>query len=152
MGNIQILCFVFWEALLWQRIRSHVNVRIVDSRYTVWWVVQYRLLLSMGQNKHNKKVQAYATTSHYDDNEIEKFCDQLQNVLDQTPKKDILVAHGDWNAKVVRDACGNWQGICWPFCNDGTNKRGIRLLEFATFNDLMLASTSGHHKASMDMA
>ena len=54
----------------------------------------------------------------------------------------------DWNAKVGRDACGNWQGICGPFCDDDTNERGLRLLEFATFNDLVLANTFGHHKAS----
>ena len=55
-------------------------------------------------------VQAYAPTSDYDDNEIEEFYDQLQNVIDQTPKKNILVVQGGWNAKVGRDACGNWQG------------------------------------------
>ena len=93
-------------------------------------------------------VQAYAPTSDYDDNKIEEFHDQLQNVIDQTPKKDILDVQGDWNAKVVRDACRNWQGICGPFCNDDTNERGLRLLEFATFNDVVLANTSGHHKAS----
>ena len=36
-------------------------------------------------------VQAYAPTSDYDDNEIEEFYDKLQNVLDQKPKKNILV-------------------------------------------------------------
>ena len=40
-------------------------------------------------------VQAYALTSDYDDNEVEQFYDQLQNVVDQTPKKDILVVQGD---------------------------------------------------------
>ena len=35
-------------------------------------------------------VQAYAPTSDDDDNKIEEFCDQLQNVIDKTPKKDIL--------------------------------------------------------------
>ena len=35
-------------------------------------------------------VQAYAPTSDYNDNKIEEFCDQLQNVIDKTPKKDIL--------------------------------------------------------------
>ena len=44
---------------------------------------------------------------------------------------------GDWNAKVGRDACGNWQGICGPFCNDDTNERELRLQEFATFNDFV---------------
>ena len=55
---------------------------------------------------------------------------------------------GDLNAKVGRDACGNWQSICGSFCNDDTNERGLRLLEFATFNDLVLANTFGHHEAS----
>ena len=40
-------------------------------------------------------VQAYAPTSDDDDNKIEEFCDQLQNVIDQTPNKDILVVQGD---------------------------------------------------------
>ena len=44
-------------------------------------------------------VQAYAPASDYNDNKIEEFCDHLQNVIDQTPKKDILVVQGDWNAK-----------------------------------------------------
>ena len=93
-------------------------------------------------------VQAYAPTSDYDDNKIEEFYDQLQVVIDQTPKKDILVVQGDWNAKVGKDDFGNWQGICGPFRNDDTNVRGLRLLEFATFNDLVLANTFCHHKVS----
>ena len=47
-----------------------------------------------------------------------------------------------------KDACGNWQGICGPFCNDDTNERGLRPLEFATFDGLVLANTFGNHKAS----
>ena len=43
-----------------------------------------------------------------DDNQIEEFYDQLQNVIDKTPKKEILVVQGDWNAKVGRDVCENW--------------------------------------------
>ena len=68
-------------------------------------------------------VQASATTSDYDDNEVEEFYDKLQNVIDQTPKKDILVEQGDWNAKVGKDAYESWQGICGLFCNDVTNER-----------------------------
>ena len=93
-------------------------------------------------------VQACAPTSDYDDNEIEELNDQPHNVIDQTLKKDILVVQEHWNAKVGRDACGNWQGICGPFCIGDTNERGRRLLKFATFNDLVLANTFGHRKAS----
>ena len=90
----------------------------------------------------------HAPTSDYDNNEIEEFYNKLQNVTDQTPKKDILFVQGDWNAKVGKDTCGNWQGICGPFSNDDTNERGLRPLEFATFNHLVLANTFGHHEAS----
>ena len=48
----------------------------------------------------------------------------------------MLIVKGDWHAKVGKDACGNWQGICGPFCNDDANERGLRLLDFITFNDL----------------
>ena len=100
-------------------------------------------------------VLMYVPTSNYEDNEIEEFYDQLQNVIDQTPKKDILVVQGVWNAKVGKDACGNWQGIGGPFCNNDRNERGLRLLEFAIFNDLVLANTFGHPPQSiqkMDLA
>ena len=93
-------------------------------------------------------VQVYFPTSDHDDNEIEEFYDQLQNGIYRTPKKDILVVQRDRNANVGKDACGNWQGVCGPFSNDDTNERGLRLLEFATFNDLVLANTFVRHKTS----
>ena len=93
-------------------------------------------------------IQAYAPTSDYHDDAVEDSYDQLQEVLDQTPKKDILVVQGDWNAKVGEDACKNWKGTCGRYCNAEMNERGLRLLEFASHNDLMLANTFGPHKAS----
>ena len=47
-------------------------------------------------------VQAYAQTSDYNDNEIEQFYDQLLNVIDQTPKKDILVVQGAQTAHSIQ--------------------------------------------------
>ena len=50
-------------------------------------------------------VQAYAPTTDYDDEKIEGFYEQLpEEVVDQIPKKDILIVQGDWNAKVGKDA------------------------------------------------
>ena len=49
-------------------------------------------------------IQVYAPTSGHDDNEVDNFYRQLQEIIDQTPKKDILVVQGDWNAKVGRGA------------------------------------------------
>ena len=63
-------------------------------------------------------------------------------------RRRAFVVQGDWNAKVGKDAYDKWRGIFGPFCNDETNKRELRLLAFATFNDLVLQNTFGHHKAS----
>ena len=49
-------------------------------------------------------IQAYAPTSGHDDSEVDHFYQQLQATIDQTPKKDILVVQGDWNAKVGKDS------------------------------------------------
>ena len=93
-------------------------------------------------------IQVYAPTSDYDDSEVEDFYGQLQEVIEETPKKDNLIVLGDWNAKVGKDAQNNWQDTCGPFCNTETNERGHRLLEFAMYNELMLANTFGPHKTS----
>ena len=52
-------------------------------------------------------IQAYAPTTDYDDDDIDDFYDQLQEVIDQAPKKDILVVQGDRNAKIGEDASKN---------------------------------------------
>ena len=44
------------------------------------------------------------------DNEVDNFYQQLHEIIDQTPKKDILVVQGDWNARVGRDAKADWGG------------------------------------------
>ena len=93
-------------------------------------------------------IQAYAPTTDYDDDDIEGFYDQLQEVIDQTPKKDILVMQGDWNAKIGEDASKNWRGTCGQYCNPETNERGLRLLEFTSYNNLKVVNTFGPHKPS----
>ena len=54
-------------------------------------------------------IQAYAPTSIYSDDDVEYFYKELQEVLDSTPKKDILVVQGDWNAKIGEEACKDWK-------------------------------------------
>ena len=45
-------------------------------------------------------IQVYATTSNTEEAEIEQFCEDLQDLLELTPKKDVLFIIGDWNAKI----------------------------------------------------
>ena len=47
-------------------------------------------------------IQVYVPTSGLDDSEVDYFYQQHKETIDQTPKKDILVVQGDWNAKVGR--------------------------------------------------
>ena len=76
-------------------------------------------------------IQVYAPTSGHDDSEVDHFYQQLQETIDQTPNKNILVVQGDWNAKVGNDAHADWGEVCGPYCNVETTERGLRLPEFA---------------------
>ena len=45
-------------------------------------------------------IQVYAPTSNAEENEVERFSEDLQDLLELTPKKDVLFIIGDWNAKL----------------------------------------------------
>ena len=45
-------------------------------------------------------IQVYAPTSNAEEAEVERFCEDLQDLLELTPKNDFLFITGDWNAKV----------------------------------------------------
>ena len=53
-------------------------------------------------------IQVYAPTSSYDNSEAGEFYRELQSLVDQTPKQDILVVQGDWKSKVGNDAQEDW--------------------------------------------
>ena len=92
-------------------------------------------------------IQVYAPTSRYDDSDVDEFYRELQSLVDQIPKQDILVVQGVWNAK-VEDAQEDWGEVCGPSCNPETKDRGLKLLDFTTYNNLVLANTLGNHKPS----
>ena len=45
-------------------------------------------------------IQVYAPASNAEEAEVEQFCEDLQDLLELTPKKDVLFIIGEWNAKV----------------------------------------------------
>ena len=93
-------------------------------------------------------IQAYAPTTDYTDEQVEEFYSQLQDIIEKVDRKDTLIIQGDWNAKVGMDALKDWKNYCGPSCNESTNERGLRLLEFASYNNMVLANTLGDQKAS----
>ena len=93
-------------------------------------------------------IQVYAPKSSYNNSEGDEFYNELQSLVDQTPKQDILVVQGDWSVKAREDAQEDWGDICVPFCNPETSDRGLKLLHFAFYNNIVLATTLGNHKPS----
>ena len=93
-------------------------------------------------------VQVHAPTSNATEEESEDFYNELETVLTNIPKKDILIVQGDWNAKIGPDAYPDWSGTVGKFAWGETNERGLRLLEFARLHNLTIANTLFPHKAS----
>ena len=56
--------------------------------------------------------------------EVQLFYKQLDSIIAKTPKKDILVVQGDWNAKVGPDAYRHWAGTVGRFGIGETNDGG----------------------------
>ena len=69
----------------------------------------------------------YALTSNAKEADIERFYEDLQNLLELTPKKDVLFIIGDWNAKVRSQET---PGITGRFGLGVQNEAGQRLIEF----------------------
>ena len=61
-------------------------------------------------------IQAYAPTSNTEEAEVEQSYEDLQDLLELTPKKYVLFIIGDWNAKVGRNTGSNRQ--IWPWSTE----------------------------------
>ena len=83
-------------------------------------------------------IQVYAPTSNAEEAEIEWFYEDLQDLLELTPKKDVLFIIGDWNAKVGSQEITEVTG---KFGLGVQNEAGQRLIEFFQENTLVIANT-----------
>ena len=64
-------------------------------------------------------------------------------------KKNIVIVKGDWNATTCKDMVNDRSDYCGTVCNTATIDRRVRFLEFASYNDLILANTLEKHKQSI---
>ena len=83
-------------------------------------------------------IQVYAPSSNAEEAEFEWFYEDLQELLEITPPKDVLFNIGDWNAKVGRQEI---PGITGKFGLEVQNEAGQRLTEFCQENALVIANT-----------
>ena len=84
-------------------------------------------------------IQVYALSSNTEEAEVEVFYEDRQDLLELTPKKDVLFIIGDWNAKVGSQET---PGVTGKFGLGVQNEAGQRLIEFCQENTLVfLANT-----------
>ena len=83
-------------------------------------------------------IQVYAPTSNAEETEVERFYEDLQDLLELTSKKDVLFILGDWNATVGSQET---PGVTGTFGLGMWNEAGQRLIEFCQENALVIANT-----------
>ena len=77
-------------------------------------------------------------TSNTEEAEVERFCEDLQDLLELTPKKDVFFIIRDWNAKVGSQET---PGVTGKFGLGVEKEAGLRLIEFCQENALTIANT-----------
>ena len=83
-------------------------------------------------------IQVYAPTSNAEEAEVERFYEELQDLLELAPNKDVLFIIGDWNAKVGSQET---PGVTGKFGLGVQNEAGQRLIEFCQEKALVIANT-----------
>ena len=83
-------------------------------------------------------IQVYVPTTNAEEAEVERSYEDLQDLLELTPKKDVLFIIGDWNAKVGSQETPKVTG---KFGLGVQNEAGQRLTEFCQENALVIANT-----------
>ena len=83
-------------------------------------------------------IQVCAPTSNAEETEVEWFYEDIQDLLELTPKKDVLFIIGDWNAKVGSQEI---PAVTGKFVFGVQNEAGQRLTWFCQENALVIANT-----------
>ena len=91
-----------------------------------------------GKPSNIRGIQVYVPISNAEETEVEWFYEDLQDLLELTPKKDVLSIIGNWNTKVGSQEI---PGVTGKFSLGVQNKAGQRLTEFFQENTLVIANT-----------
>ena len=83
-------------------------------------------------------IQVYAPTSNAEEAEVKWFYEDLQDLLELTPKKDVLFIIGDWNAKVGSQEIPRVEGKLGLVVQ---NEAGQRLIEFCQESTMVIANS-----------
>ena len=110
---------IVWNAVLGSNLKNNgmISVRFQGKPFTV--------------------IQVYASTSNAEKAEVERFWEDLQDLLELAPKKDVLFITGDWNAKVRSQET---PGVTGKFGLGVRNEAGQKLIEFCQKKALVIAN------------
>ena len=96
------------------------------------------LVCPQGKPFNSTVIQAYTLITNAKEAEVEWFCEDLQDLLKLTAKKDVLFMIGDWNAKAGSQEI---PGVTGKFGLGVQNEAGKRLTEFCQENALVIGYT-----------
>ena len=116
-----------------------VNKRVLNA--VLGWNLKNDRMISVrfqGKPFNITGIQVYAPTSNAEEAEVGWFYEDLQNLLELTPKKDVLFIIGDWNAKVESQET---PGVTGKFGLGIRNEAGQRLIKFCQENELVITNT-----------
>ena len=91
-----------------------------------------------GKSLNITVIQVYAPTSDAEEAEVEQFYEDLQELLELIPQKDVLFITGDWN---IKGGSQEIPGVTGKFGLGVQNEAGQRLTEFCKHNALVIANT-----------
>ena len=127
-----------------------ISVRFQGKPFNITITISVSVSISLSIS--TSVIQVCAPTSHAEEAEVEQFYEDVQDLLELTPKKDVLFIVGDWNAKVGSQETS---GVTRKFRLRVQNEAGQRLIELCQENALVIAntlfqqhkrrSTHGHH-------
>ena len=116
-----------WNAVLGCNLK---NDRIISVRF-------------QGKPFNITVIQVCVRISNTEEAEAERFYEDLQDLLELTPQKDVLFIIGDWNAKVGHQKT---PGVTGKFGLGVQHEVGQRLIEFCQENPLVIANTFQQHE------
>ena len=101
-------------------------------------MTEWSLFISKANHSISTVIQVYALATNAEEAEVEQFYEDIQDLLELTPKKDVLFIIGDWNAKIGSQET---PGDTGKFGLGVQNEAGQRLIEFCQENALVIANT-----------
>lgn len=113
-----------------------------------WKPVSDRIITARFYSKYIKTtiIQTYAPTNEADDEVKNTFYEELQKIYDETPKHDMIISIGDWNAKLGSQLVGEKGIVGKHVLQAERNDNGTRFVSSCEVNNMAIVSTMFPHK------